>query len=175
VNDTLLLAPTDVVTTTPTVPLPAGATAVICVDETTLKLLAAVLPNVTAVAPVKFAPVMVTEVPLDPLVGLRLLIVGALVLAVQVLYAWHTGMKKLLHPVITGSDAKNRSRKRRAALALRIKGRPTIGKFLLWHDKRIQYLVYGLATKMQKNHPRFSAGQLPRELHPVWMQPQSFL
>jgi hypothetical protein len=138
-NDILLLAPTDVVTKTPTVPLPAGATAVICVAEATLKLVAATLPNVTAVAPVKFVPVMVTVVPLDPYEGLRLVIVGALVvLAVQVLYAWHTGMKKLLHPVITGNDVNNRSTKRRTAEALRIRGRPAIRKFLLWHDKNIR-------------------------------------
>jgi hypothetical protein len=82
---------------------------------------------------------MVTVVPLDPYEGLRLVIVGALVvLAVQVLYAWHTGMKKLLHPVITGNDVNNRSTKRRTAEALRIRGRPAIRKFLLWHDKNIR-------------------------------------
>jgi len=60
-----------------TVPLPEGATAVTSVAETTLKLVAAVLPNLTAVVPVKFVPVKATVVPLDPLDGLMLVKVGA--------------------------------------------------------------------------------------------------
>jgi hypothetical protein len=40
-----------------------GVTAVIEVDETTVKLVAAVPPIVTPVAPVKPVPVMVTDVP----------------------------------------------------------------------------------------------------------------
>lgn len=90
-KDSLLLEPADVVTTTLTAPLPDGATAVICVADTAVKLVAAVLPNATAVAPVKFVPVMVTDVPLCPLVGLMLVIAGIVVLVgvvlVQVLYA----------------------------------------------------------------------------------------
>ena len=46
----------------------AGDLAVMDVAETTVKLAAAVVPNLTAVAPVKLAPVMVTEV-LPPLQG----------------------------------------------------------------------------------------------------------
>src|SRR5205823_292882 len=42
-----------------------GVTAVICVIESTVKLVAAVPPNVTAVAPVRFVPVMTTGVPPD--------------------------------------------------------------------------------------------------------------
>jgi hypothetical protein len=45
---------------------------VICVSEFTVKLVAFVDPNLTAVAPVKFAPVMVTDVPpeVGPVFGL---------------------------------------------------------------------------------------------------------
>ncbi len=45
----------------------AGEVAVIWVSETTVKLVAAVAPKATAVAPVKPVPVMVTVVP--PAVG----------------------------------------------------------------------------------------------------------
>ena len=56
-----------------------GMTAVIEVAELTVKLVAAVLPNFTAVAPVKLVPVMVTLVPpvAGPEVGARPLTVGA--------------------------------------------------------------------------------------------------
>lgn len=51
--------------------VPAGVTAVMVVALTTLKLVAAVLPNITAVAPVRFVPVIVTVVPpaAGPLLG----------------------------------------------------------------------------------------------------------
>lgn len=52
---------------TSTVPVPAGEVAVIDVAELTVKLTALAAPNVTAVAPVKPVPVIVTVVP--PLVG----------------------------------------------------------------------------------------------------------
>jgi hypothetical protein len=52
-----------VVTLTSTVPVPAGDVAVIEVAEFTVKPAAAVAPNVTAVAPVKLVPVIVTTVP----------------------------------------------------------------------------------------------------------------
>lgn len=55
--------PPGVVTRMSTTPVPAGDVAVIVVAETTLKLLAAVAPNATAVAPVKLLPVIVTTVP----------------------------------------------------------------------------------------------------------------
>jgi hypothetical protein len=51
------------VTRTSTVPVPAGAVAVIWVALLTVMPVAAVAPNVTAVAPVKRVPVMVTVVP----------------------------------------------------------------------------------------------------------------
>ena len=52
---------------TSTVPVPAGEVAVIDVAELTVKLVALVAPNFTAVAPVKLVPAMVTDVP--PAVG----------------------------------------------------------------------------------------------------------
>ena len=58
------MPPLGVVTVTPTAPAAwAGVTAVIVVSLTTVKLAAAVVPNVTAVAPVRWLPVMVTDVP----------------------------------------------------------------------------------------------------------------
>ena len=71
--------PPVVVTLTSTVPVPAGEVAVIEVAELTVKPVAGVAPNVTAVAPVKLVPVIVTEVPpVDgPDVGEIEVIVGA--------------------------------------------------------------------------------------------------
>lgn len=72
--------PPEVVTATATAPAErAGAVAVIWVELFTVKLEAAVPPNVTAVAPVKSMPVIVTVVPpfVVPLGGLRLETVGA--------------------------------------------------------------------------------------------------
>ncbi len=65
--------PATVVTTTLTVPgASKGAVAEICVAEFTVKLVAAVDPKATAVAPVRLVPVMVTKVPptYDPELGL---------------------------------------------------------------------------------------------------------
>jgi len=73
------LVPADVITLTFTVPATcAGAVAVLVVALTTVKLVAAVAPNRTAVTPVKFAPVIVTEVPpaTGPDVGLSPVTVG---------------------------------------------------------------------------------------------------
>nr|MCA1071699.1 hypothetical protein [Delftia acidovorans] len=61
-----LVLPT-VVTRTSTVPVPAGAMAVIWVALLTVKPVAAVAPKVTAVAPDRLVPVIVTMVP--PLAG----------------------------------------------------------------------------------------------------------
>jgi len=54
----------------------APTTAVMLVAETTVKEVAAVPPKLTAVAPVKLVPVIVTVVLLPALVGLKLVIVG---------------------------------------------------------------------------------------------------
>ena len=55
--------PAAVTTVTSTTPLPAGSVAVICVFELTEKLVAAVSPKDTAVAPVKPVPVRITLLP----------------------------------------------------------------------------------------------------------------
>jgi hypothetical protein len=55
--------PSGVVTVTSAVPFPFGETAVIDVAEFTVKLLALVEPNLTAVAPKRPVPVIVTVVP----------------------------------------------------------------------------------------------------------------
>jgi hypothetical protein len=60
------LVPPELVTVTSTVPLPAGAVAVIDVALLTVNEVAAVAPNFTAVAPVNDVPVMVTDVPPAP-------------------------------------------------------------------------------------------------------------
>ncbi len=67
------------VTVMSTVPAePAGAVAVIWVAEFTVKLVALVAPNFTAVAPLKLVPVMVMDEPpaVDPLVGVMAVTVG---------------------------------------------------------------------------------------------------
>ena len=71
-------APPGVTVITATVPVPAGLTAVIDVALFTVKLVAGVEPKSTAVAPVKFVPVMVTVVPpaAGPFVGLKAVTVG---------------------------------------------------------------------------------------------------
>ena len=72
----LVAVPSGVVTVT--VPVaPAATMAVIWVAESTVKLDALVPPNVTAVAPVKLVPVMVTDVPVPPDVGEKDVMVGA--------------------------------------------------------------------------------------------------
>ena len=59
----MLLVPPAVVTLISTVPVPAGAVAVICVALLTVKDKALVAPKVTDVAPLKPLPLMVTLVP----------------------------------------------------------------------------------------------------------------
>ena len=59
-------------TVTSTVPVPAGASQVIWVSDSTLTLVAGVPPKLTAVALVKPEPLMVTDVPPAPPEGLML-------------------------------------------------------------------------------------------------------
>jgi len=73
----LVPVPPEVVTETVPVVVPLATTAEIVVELVTEKLLAAVPWNLTAVAPVKLVPVRVTEVPIPPLVGEKLVTVGA--------------------------------------------------------------------------------------------------
>ena len=56
-------------TATAAAPVPAGAVAVICVGESTVKDVAGTEPNVTSVTFVKSVPVMTTVAPADPLAG----------------------------------------------------------------------------------------------------------
>jgi hypothetical protein len=72
--------PFGVVTVIFPVVVPFATRAVICVALFTVKLAADVALNFTEVAPVKFVPVIVTEVPAKPLVGLKLEIVGVFVI-----------------------------------------------------------------------------------------------
>jgi hypothetical protein len=77
VNDALEVAvPFGVVTLTLPVVALAGTLVEMCVESVTEKV-AAVPLNFTLVAPVKPVPVMVTPVPDEPLVGVKLEIVGA--------------------------------------------------------------------------------------------------
>lgn len=73
------LVPLAVVTVMSTVPVPAGDTAVIDVADTTVKLVALVVPNFTAVAAVSVVPVIVTVAPPAgrPEAGLTAVTVGA--------------------------------------------------------------------------------------------------
>ncbi len=61
--------PPGVVTTIGPLTAPTGTVAVTCVDEPTVKLVAAVPPNLTADAPDKFVPVITTDDPTTPDVG----------------------------------------------------------------------------------------------------------
>ena len=84
----MLLVPAEFVTVTDTGPaLPAGVFNVMVVPpEFTVKLEldTTVLPKFTAVAPVKFVPVIITEVPpnVEPLFGLIWLTVGTVLVPV---------------------------------------------------------------------------------------------
>ena len=74
------LVPPGVVTVTSTVPADcAGSSAVMLVAPLTVKLVAVVEPKVTAVAPVRLVPVIVTLLPpaVGPEVGFTLVTVGA--------------------------------------------------------------------------------------------------
>ena len=72
--------PPPVVTVMSMVPAePAGAVALIEIAELTVKLVALVAPNLTAVAPVKLVPLIATTVPpvVGPEFGLTRVTVGA--------------------------------------------------------------------------------------------------
>lgn len=72
----LVAVPSGLTTWMAPVSAAAGTTAVICVSETTVKLLALSPANLTAVVPVKPVPVIVTVVPGGPEVGENEVIVG---------------------------------------------------------------------------------------------------
>jgi hypothetical protein len=69
------LVPPGVVTVTSTVPVPVGAVAVIVVAFVTAKV-AAEVPKFTALAPLKPVPVIETDVPFGPEIGLTPVTMG---------------------------------------------------------------------------------------------------
>src|SRR5207247_4393398 len=80
----LVAVPPGVVTRIGPVVAPAGTSARIEVAESTMKPALTVL-KVTAVAPVRLVPVIVTMVPAGPLAGVKLAMVGAGVLNITLL------------------------------------------------------------------------------------------
>ena len=74
----LVAVPPGVVTLSGPVVAPLGTFARIAVSEVTVNLAALTPLNLTAVAPVKFVPLIVTLLPTGPLVGVNVVIVGAL-------------------------------------------------------------------------------------------------
>jgi hypothetical protein len=76
VNELPAPVPLAVVTEIAPVVAPTGTVAVIWVSELTMKVLAAVPWNATAVAPVKLRPVIVTTAPIGPLDGATEVTVG---------------------------------------------------------------------------------------------------
>src|SRR2546428_9456230 len=79
----LVAVPPGVVTPIAPVVAPPGTVASIVVADLTMKVALTPL-KVTAVASVKFVPLIVTLVPTGPLVGVKLVIVGGLVEALKV-------------------------------------------------------------------------------------------
>jgi len=71
------------------------------VAELTVKVVAAAVLKVTAVAPVKLVPVMTTLVPTGPLVGLKLVIVGEpMAVKLLALVAVPPGVVTAIGPVV---------------------------------------------------------------------------
>ncbi|HSL68482.1 MAG TPA: hypothetical protein VK977_10055, partial [Actinomycetota bacterium] len=97
----LVPVPPGVVTLILPVTAPTGTVAVIWVAELTAKL-ARTPPNRTAVAPVNAVPVIVTAVPVRPLVGEKDVIVGAGTVTVKfaALVAVPPGVVTLIFPVV---------------------------------------------------------------------------
>src|SRR5439155_13482458 len=80
VNTAVVVAvPPGVLTLSGPVVAPVGTVSWIVVSEVTVKGAALTPLNVTAVAPVKFVPLIVTIVPSGPLVGVKLVIVGGFI------------------------------------------------------------------------------------------------
>ena len=97
---TLVAVPSGVVTLSGPVVAPAGTVAWIAVSEVTAKLALTPL-KVTAVAPLKFVPLIVTLVPTGPLPGAKLAIVGGCSTAnALALVAVPSGVVTLSGPVV---------------------------------------------------------------------------
>src|SRR6185503_10485226 len=101
----LVAVPPGVVTLSGPVVAPAGTVAWIAVAEVTEKLDALTPLNATAVAPVKFVPLIVTLVPTGPLAGAKLVIVGALddTVKLAALVAVPPGVVTLSGPVVAAA------------------------------------------------------------------------
>jgi hypothetical protein len=76
-SDALVPVPAGVVTLIEPVVAPLGTVASTSLSDTTVKDVAAAWLKLTAVAPVKFFPLIATDVPAGPLLGEKLLIDGA--------------------------------------------------------------------------------------------------
>ena len=97
----LVAVPPGVVTESVPLLAPAGTLVVIWVAESTVKV-ADVPLKPTSVAPVRFVPVIVTDVPTGPLVGAKLVIAaaGAVTVKLAVLVAVPPGVVTLSVPVV---------------------------------------------------------------------------
>ena len=97
----LVAVPSIAVTWILPVVAPAGTLARICVLESTMKLIAATLLNVTCVAVEKFSPLIVICVPIGPLAGVKELMLGGKVTVKSfVLVAVPSGPVTLIFPVV---------------------------------------------------------------------------
>lgn len=109
VNDEALVAvPEGVVTVIGPVVAVAGTVAVICVEETTVNVVALVPLNATAAAPFKLVPLIVTEAPTAPLLGEKPVSVGAggggtVTVNDVALVAVPTGVVTVIGPVVAAA------------------------------------------------------------------------
>jgi hypothetical protein len=97
--DALVAVPSSVVTTMGPVIAPAGTVAVIVPELLTVNV-AALPPNETAVAPVKFVPVIVTPVPTAPIAGAKEVMAGVTVKRVVVTIAPFPDVVMVRGPVV---------------------------------------------------------------------------
>jgi hypothetical protein len=98
--DALTAVPAGVVTEMLPVLAPLGTVAEMLVADVTVKV-ALLLPNFTAVAPVKFVPVIVTTVPTRPLWGAKPVIVGGATIVKELaLVAVPPGVVTMIGPVV---------------------------------------------------------------------------
>jgi hypothetical protein len=95
----LVAVPAAVVTVSFPVVAPVGTIAWIAVADVTAKFVALTPLNFTAVAPVKFKPLIVTTVPTGPMAGVKLVILGATVKGAA-LVAVPPGVVTLSGPVV---------------------------------------------------------------------------
>jgi len=96
---TLVALPSSVVTVMEPVGAPKGTVAVTVPELLTVNI-AALPPNETAVAPVKFVPVIVTPVPTGPVTGAKELMAGVIVKRVVVTIDPLLGVVMLMRPVL---------------------------------------------------------------------------